>query len=89
MAPVQPTFQKHTKSIPEKQRGVIGEERILDRQKDRLKGGPSLHLLYEVYDKCGGNALLTTFSKSAPEKPSVTRAMVTLSVSGANLTARE
>jgi hypothetical protein len=89
MAPVQPTFQKHTKSIPEKQRGVIGEERILDKQKDRLTGGLSLHLLYAVYANCGCNALLTTFARSAPEKPGVMPAMVTLSVSGAGLTTRE
>jgi hypothetical protein len=48
---------KYTRSIPEKRRGVIGEERILDQQKDRLKGGLSRLLLYEVYDKCGCNAL--------------------------------
>jgi hypothetical protein len=32
----------------------------LDKQKDRLKGGLSLLLLYEVYDKCWCNALFFT-----------------------------
>ena len=66
MAPVQPTFQKHTKSIPEKQRGVIGEERILDKQKDRLKGDLSPHLLCAVYDKCWGNTPLMDFKRTMP-----------------------
>ena len=38
---------------------AVSSERsgFLDQQKDRLKGGLSLLLLYEVYDKCWCNTL--------------------------------